>query len=140
MRLAFGHGNLDKVLRRQAIRQRQNRPGDRDFIVTRQRVDNLDWRIVNRREALAELDEGIRLHPGHQMPQHVIENLDLHFAKPFVTAQKQICDAPEGFRALFARAASYGIFEFRDQQAVLIHRVRSIGAEFQAVLRSRAIY
>jgi hypothetical protein len=59
MRLAFRHGNFDEIGGSQAVRQGQNRRGDRYFIVARKGVHDVDGSIVDRRKTLAELNEGL---------------------------------------------------------------------------------
>ena len=59
MGLAFDRSNFDEVGRCQAIRHRQNWPGDGNLIVAaRKRVNDFGRSVVNWREPPAEFNQG----------------------------------------------------------------------------------
>ena len=76
---------------------RQHVAGDRDFVVLRQMLDDLERRVVERRQPLAEFGLGPRFDPRDQQAEHVVEDLDLVVAETVAVIEEKIGHLPQGF-------------------------------------------
>ncbi|HXW24813.1 MAG TPA: hypothetical protein VEK73_08715 [Xanthobacteraceae bacterium] len=121
MGLALGPGDLDQIVRRQARGLGQDRRGDHDLLAARETADHLRGRIVDRRQAGAQLRQRARFDPLDQVNQDIVEHADLRFVQSVGVAEKEVGDAPERFDALVLGAAFDGVFEFDDEGMVAAH-------------------
>ena len=75
--LAFCPGNFSEHLVIEQVRLFENRPGNRNIVVTRQAADNVHRCIVQRRQFLAQFDERRGLCFLDQATDDIVENGDL---------------------------------------------------------------
>jgi hypothetical protein len=113
-----GAGDLHEVARPQAARLRQHAAGHRDFLVPRKVLDDFERRVVDRRQATAELGSGLAFDPGDQKTQHVVEDLDLIVVEASTIVQEQVSHLAKRRNPLLRRAAPDGVFEFGDDGMV----------------------
>src|SRR6185312_7881617 len=125
MRVALGVGDLDEVDVGEPVGFLQDRAGDLNAVVTRERADNVDRRIVDGGKALAELGEDLVLDLLDQPHHHVVEDFDLVFADVLGVHEEEVGDALQDVgTARIGAGAKLGL-EFVDQGSGM-HRYCSI--------------
>ncbi len=97
MVLSLDAGDLDQRLGAEPAGMGQHVAGDRDLVVPRQILDDLERCVVERRQPLAELGPGPRLDARDQQAQHVVEDLDLVVAETFAIVEEKVGDLSQGF-------------------------------------------
>ena len=75
---------------------RQHFAGDGDLVVAGQMLDDLERRVVERRQPLAEFGLGPRFDARDQQAEHVVEDLDLVVAETVAVIEEQIGNLPQG--------------------------------------------
>ena len=120
--LALVLRDIDQVSRGEARRLRQDGTRDRDFVVSRETLDDVRGRLFDRRETLGEFGTGVGLDPCDEAGEHLIEDADLLGVELRGSDQKQVGDAPERLDALFGRSALDRPFQFLHQRRAPAHR------------------
>ena len=77
-------------------------------------LDDLERRVIDRRQPLAEFGPGAAFDAADQDAQHVVEDLDLVLAEPLRVMQEKVRHLAKGFDAPLGGAAFDGLFEFGD--------------------------
>src|SRR5258708_3144962 len=134
MRLALGRRDINEVAGRKPPRLRQHRPGNIDVLVLCQAPDRLDRRIVDRGEALAELDQGSALDPADQEAQYVVENLYLVLVQPIGIVEEEVGNPPKRLGPVFQSVVLERHFELGDQRFTS-WRHANVSGEWQFWLR-----
>ncbi|WP_249142329.1 hypothetical protein [Bradyrhizobium sp. AUGA SZCCT0160] len=116
MVLPLAAGDLDQRFDADAAGMGEHLASDRDFIVPCEVLNDLERRIVERCQPLAELGSRPCLDASDQKAEHVVKHLDLVFAEAFAVIEEEIGDLTQGFDASGWRSTPYGIFEFGDNR------------------------
>ncbi|MFN3348401.1 MAG: hypothetical protein ACK41X_05505 [Pseudorhodoplanes sp.] len=90
MRIAFAVADRDQVAIHQTWRLRQDRPGDRDFVIEGQPADYGCRRIADGREHFAQSDQRAQFNALDQVHQHVVEKLNLLLSKGVGAFKEQV--------------------------------------------------
>lgn len=98
--LRFCAGDFDQIAVTETRRGRQNRFGDDDVVVAGKPAHHLDGGVMNWRKTAAELGERPRFDSLDQVPENVVEDVDLLVGQPIGIGDKQISDAPQRIDAL----------------------------------------
>ena len=119
--LAFLRRQFDKSLLVEPRRLRQDRAGDLDGIVERQRANDFRRRIGKRREPGGQQHLRGLFDLGGKAPDHVIEQHDIVVGEPRRAEHEQIRDPLQNLRAPFGRAIGDGVFEFANETEIGAH-------------------
>jgi hypothetical protein len=76
---------------------------------------------MDRREAAAELGERLRFDSLDQVPENVVEDVDLLVGQPIRIGDKQISNAPQRIDALVFRSALDRFFQLDDKRLPHAH-------------------
>ena len=97
MILPLAAGDLDQHLGAEPAGIGKHVAGDLDLVVPGQMLDDLERRVVERRQPLGEFGLGPRFDARDQQAEHVVEDLDLVVAEAFPVIEEEIGDLPQGF-------------------------------------------
>ena len=121
VRLRFCAGDFDQIAVTETRGGRQNRFGDDDVVVAGKSAHHLDGGIMNWRKAAAELGERPGFDSLDQVPENVVEDVDLLVGQPIRIGDKQISDAPQRIDALVFRSALDRFFQLDNKRLPHAH-------------------
>ena len=104
--LALGSGVLDKGDVVELLGAHENRTGDIDLIVERQRPDHLRRRMRQRREPLGERGTRGTFNIGNEMIEHTVKHRNVFLGKMTRSKDEKIGDAAKRFGTPLGRAAA----------------------------------
>jgi len=96
--------------------------GDADIVVAGKLAHHLDGSVMDRRQTAAELGERLCFNSLDQVPENVVEDVDLLVGQPIRLGDKQISNAPQRIDAfVFRSVASDRLFQLDDKRLPHAH-------------------
>jgi len=110
-------GDLDEIAGPQAAGMGQHAAGHFNLVIPREMLDDLEWRVIDRRQPGREFRPCPGFDAADQKAQHVVKNLDLLLGETIALIQEKTGHLAKRLDPPLRRAASDGVLEFLDDRS-----------------------
>jgi hypothetical protein len=119
--LRFCAGNFDQIAVAEPRRGPQDGFSNTDIVVAGELAHHLDGGVMDRRETAAELGERPFFNSLDQVPENIVEDVDLLIGQPIRLGDKQISNASQRIDAFVFRSALDRLFQLDDKRLPHAH-------------------